>query len=101
LYEENKKASGSKGKKSELKEFKFGPAIADGDLNTRIRRARDFIIDKNQVKFTVHLKGRQAAFPDIAREKLNRVVSELEDVARPDGEVKVRGPFIFVTFIPK
>ena len=101
MYEENKKSSGSKGKKSELKEFKFGPAIAEGDLNTRIRRARDFIIDKNQVKFTVHLKGRQAAFPDIARQKLNRVVSELEDVARPDGEVKVRGPFIFVTLIPK
>lgn len=49
----------------------------------------------------MHLKGRQAAFPDIARQKLNRVVNELEDVARPDGEVKVRGPFIFVTLIPK
>lgn len=101
LYEENKKSSSTKGKKSELKEFRFGPAIGEGDLQTRIRRARDFIIEKNQVKFTVQLKGRQAAYPQIATEKLQRVVEELSDVAKPDGEIKARGPFVFVTMIPK
>lgn len=101
MYEENKKSSSTKAKKSELKEFKFGPAIADGDLQTRVRRARDFIIDKNQVKFTVQLKGRQLAYPQIAVEKLKRVVEDLHDVARPDGDIKTRGPFIFVTMLPK
>lgn len=101
LYEENKKSSSTKGKKSELKEFKFGPAIAEGDLSTRTRRARDFILDKNQVKFTVQLKGRQAAYPQIAVEKLKKVIEELDDVARPDGDIKTRGPFIFVTLLPK
>ncbi len=101
LYEENKKSSSTKTKKSELKEFKFGPAIADGDLNTRIRRARDFLTEKNQVKFTVQLKGRQLAYPQIAYEKLKRVIEELNEVAKPDGEIKARGPFIFVTMLPK
>ncbi len=101
LYEENKKSSSTKTKKTELKEFRFGPAIGEGDLQTRIRRARDFLNDKNQVKFTVQLKGRQAAFPQVAMEKLERVVQELSDVAKVDGSIKARGNFIFVTFLPK
>ena len=101
LYEENKKSSGTKGKKSELKEFRFGPAIGEGDIQTRIRRAREFLLEKNQVKFTVHMKGRQAAYPDIAVNKLQRIITELEDVAKPDGDVKIRGPFVFVTMIAK
>ena len=40
LYEQNKKAQQAKAgsKKSELKEFKFGPTIDDGDLKIRIER---------------------------------------------------------------
>ena len=101
LYDENKKSASSKGKKSELKEFRFGPAIGDGDIETRIRRAREFLTDKNQVKFTVHMRGRQAAYPDIAVNKLQRIITELADVSKPDGDVKIRGPFAYVTLIAK
>ena len=101
LYEENKKSSATKGKKSDLKEFRFGPAIGEGDLQTRIRRAKEFLLEKNQVKFTIQLKGRQAAYPELAVEKLKRIIAELDSVSRADGEIKVRGKFIFITLIGK
>jgi translation initiation factor IF-3 len=47
------------------------------------------------------MRGRQAAYPDIAVNKLQRIITELEDVSKPDGDVKIRGPFAYVTLIAK
>lgn len=101
LYDEKKKfsAAKAKSKKSELKELRFGPNVGQGDLNQRVDRAREFIEDNHRVQFTVHLRGRQRAFPDVATEKLIQVAKALEDIARPEGEIKRIGNRIIVTFI--
>ncbi len=103
LYEENKKSSASKAKskKSELKEFKFGPNIGDGDLNLRIRRSREFLEDGNRVRITVQLRGRQRAFPDVGREKIEIIAKELEDIAKIEGQIKTERSDIRATFVRK
>jgi translation initiation factor IF-3 len=101
MYEQNKKAqqvkSGSK--KSELKEFKFGPTIDDGDLKIRIERSRGFIKEGNRVKITVQMKGRENAYPKLAEEKIQTVVKEMADVAKPEGTPERRGTQISVTLV--
>jgi len=101
LYEQNKKAQQIKAgsKKSELKEFKFGPTIDDGDLNTRIERSRGFIKEGNRVKITVQMKGRENAYPKLAEEKIEIVIKALADVAKPEGSIERKGTQLSVTLV--
>ncbi len=101
LYEERKKASAAKAKakKSELKEFVFGPTIDAGDLNNRIQRARGFLEDGNRVKVTVKMKGREGEHPEVALERINKFTQELKDIARTEAEPKRHGNMINVTFV--
>lgn len=103
LYMERKKKSQSraKAKKSELKEFRFGPTIGAGDLNTRIERSKEFIQDGNRVKITVQMKGREAMFPEVAIDRLKKFEEGLKEVARPESEPKKIGKLISVVFVAK
>lgn len=100
LYEERKKQSANKNKsaKSDTKEFIFGPNIGEGDLNIRIERTKEFLREGNRVKMSVRLSGRQKAYPELGYDKLNRVISELNTVAKVEEEPKLKGNLISVTF---
>jgi translation initiation factor IF-3 len=101
LYDERKKASAAKAKskKSELKEFVFGPSISEGDIKMRVERAKEFIEDGNRVKITVRLKGRENEHPEVGREKIQLFVEELRDVAKVEDAMKHMGNRITVTFV--
>lgn len=101
LYEENKKAQQAKAgsKKSELKEFRFGPSIEKADLETRIRRSREFLKEGDRVKITVYLKGREMMYPENAFEKIEIIKEGLKDIARLEKEPKKKGNLITATFI--
>lgn len=104
LYDEKKKQSSSKSKssKSETKEFVFGPSIGDGDLEKRIERTKEFINDGNKVKYTIRLRGRQRAHPQIGIEKLKRVQESLADIARTEeGQPTLKGSLITLTLVKK
>jgi translation initiation factor IF-3 len=101
LYDERKKASATKAKskKSELKEFRFGPTIDEGDLVQRIERARKFLSDGNRVRITVKLKGRQMAHPEIGFEKLERFIKELSSMSKTESEPKLARNIISATLV--
>jgi translation initiation factor IF-3 len=101
LYEEKKKKSGSKGKKSELKELKFGPNTGEGDILRYIDRAKEFIGDANRVKVNVIMRGRQQMYPELAFEKLDRIIGELSEIAKSEAEPKRQGNSVFVILVPK
>ena len=101
MYEERKKASAikAKSKKSELKEFVFGPTIDAGDLNVRIQRAKEFILDGNRVKITIKLKGREAEHPEVGFDKIDKITEELKGLAKFEGTPRHAGHIISVTFV--
>ena len=101
LYEERKKFSSAKAKskRSELKEFRFGPTIAESDIATRIERAKVFIKDGNRVKISIKLKGREAAYPQIGYEKVKKFASGLSEVAKTESEPRMMGNIISVVFV--
>ncbi|MBT6401341.1 translation initiation factor IF-3 [candidate division WWE3 bacterium] len=103
MYEEKKKASAAKAKskKSELKEWRFGPSIGKGDLDKKLERTREFLEGNNRVKFTIMLRGRQRAFPNVAKDKLREVSKSLEDIAREEDKIKQQGNRVTVTFVRK
>lgn len=103
LYEESKKSQAAKAgsKKSELKEFRFGPTIESGDLQTRIRRSREFIKGGDKVKITVRLRGRENAYPEMAFEKIKLIEEGLADVAKLEKEPEKKGSLITASFVKK
>lgn len=101
LYDEKKKRSGFKGKKSELKELRFGPNTGEGDIQRHITRAQEFIDDGDRVKFNVVMKGREQMFPELAFEKLNRIIDELSEIAKPEAEPRRQGNSVYVIMVPK
>ena len=62
-YMEAKKEALAKKKtrETELKEVRFSPFIGEGDFDTRIKRAKEFLKRGDLVKVTVKFKGRQMA----------------------------------------
>ena len=101
LYDERKKQSAikAKTKKAELKELVFGPTIDEGDLNVRINRSQHFLEEGNRVRITIRMRGRENEHPEIALEKIKRITSELQNLAKPEDEPKRTGNIISVTYV--
>lgn len=101
IYDQKAKLKKNKTKKSDLKEFKLGPNISEGDLKVRINRGKEFLTDGDVVKYTLVLKGREAMFPEVGKLKLKIIESELSDIAKMEGGQKFFGNTISVTFTKK
>jgi translation initiation factor IF-3 len=103
LYEERKKKSQAKAhsKKSELKELRISSSMGEGDVKTRIERAKEFILEGNRVKVSAYLRGREAAYPEFVFEKFAKITKELEEVAKPEGDIKQNGKEISIVYVKK
>ncbi|GAB4471969.1 MAG: hypothetical protein Kow00124_09460 [Anaerolineae bacterium] len=91
-YEQAKKekAARKQQKTIEVKEIRLRPKTTDHHLSFKIRDARRWLEEGMKVKVRIRFRGREITYPEIAREQLERIASELEDVCvveqRPDME---------------
>ncbi len=92
-YEQSVKARASKKKSGGTKEMKYRPNIGDHDFDTKTRKVADFLSKGNKVKVTVRLRGRERSMPGLAREVVDRVIEELEQMLEDEIELEtpVRG----------
>ncbi len=83
-YELKKKAGVAKKSqhRTQVKEIKLRPRIEDHDLDFKLKRARQFLIDGDKVKCTVMFRGREIIHTGRGRIVLNRVAEQLEGVAK-------------------
>jgi len=65
----------------QVKEVKFRPKIDEHDFQFKKRNTERFLLDGNKVKSTVIFRGREMVHNEIGRRILNRLASELFDVA--------------------
>jgi translation initiation factor IF-3 len=65
----------------QVKEVKFRPKIDEHDFQFKRRNAERFLLDGNKVKSTVIFRGREMAHNEIGRRILNRLATELVEVA--------------------
>ena len=84
LYQEEKKRRDEKRKSkgSETKEIRLGPFMDDHDLETMLRRARDFLSDNNKVKLVVRFSGRQITHPEFGQQILDKAIGNLSDISK-------------------
>jgi len=97
IYEQNKKMRKNKaGKAKDLKEFRFSTVIDQGDKNTRIRRANEFLQKDHPVRITVQRKGRQTREQALA--VFNDILTNFTEYSTIEPEPKSEGNRITITF---
>lgn len=92
-YDENKKEQAAKkhAKSVEVKELWLSPRIADHDLETRLKRAEEFLAEGNKILFRVKFRGREMAHQEFGYQLLDKVVASLKDKAAIEREPKMEG----------
>ena len=93
---DGKAASG----KVEIKEIRFSPFIAQGDMDSRIARIQDILGDGDRVKIVVKFTGRQITRVEFGHDLIKKIMSQLEGVATADGVAKLQGKQLFLILNP-
>lgn len=82
---ELKKALKNKNKKNcVLKEIQLSTNISSNDLNTKVRKAKEFIEDGNKVKVVLTMKGRELGRKEDSKKSLLTFIVEMDEVAVPE-----------------
>jgi translation initiation factor IF-3 len=102
-YEQNRRAR--KARKNQhvmhLKEVKMRPKIDDHDYGFKMQHARDFLAERDKVKFTVTFRGRGMAHQDIGRQLIQRIIADLVDVATVEQSARSEGRTLTMVVMPK
>jgi translation initiation factor IF-3 len=64
-----------------VKEIKFRPKVDGHDYEFKKKHIERFLADGDKVKATIFFRGREMAHPEIGRRILERLITELGDVA--------------------
>ena len=77
--------------KADIKEVRFGITVDDNDFETKVRHIRKWLEKGDKVKITATLMRREAHKKDIALGLIERVLSEINDIADRDGKIVTTG----------
>ena len=86
--EQNKKIRASR---ADLKELSFTIRIDDGDRATKIKHAREFLENGDNVKLSVFLSKREMGKVDFAKNLLDEILSQLNDIAKIEKQPALDG----------
>jgi translation initiation factor IF-3 len=103
VYNQKKKAKDSRAGavRVKTKEVRMSPRIADGDMDVRIARVREFVGKGNHVKVTMRFKGSDMRHIDIARDRCNDLISAVSDVTTIEQPPRMNGRQMTILLSPK
>ncbi|MCC2604425.1 translation initiation factor IF-3 [Planctobacterium marinum] len=104
LFEKSKaqKEQKKKQKQIQVKEIKFRPGTDIGDYQVKLRNLRRFLEGGDKAKVTIRFRGREMAHQDIGIDLLNRVKTDLEDIATCEAfPNRVEGRQMIMVLAPK
>jgi translation initiation factor IF-3 len=84
-----------------VKEVKLKPNIDVHDLNTKLKRARDFLEKGNKVKITCMFRGREMLHMNIGYEVVKKFCEDLSDVGSVEAPTKQMGRTITTVLAPQ
>jgi translation initiation factor IF-3 len=80
-YELTKREKENKRKQRSVtfKEVRLTPKIGQGDFDTKVHRAIEFLEDGDRIKVTVRFRGRELTHPEIGRNLIAKFVERVKD----------------------
>jgi translation initiation factor IF-3 len=86
---------------TKVKEIQFHPNVGDHDYQTKIRHAREFMMEGHRVKIGCFFRGRENAHQDIGFDVMKRVIHDCQDIAVPEQMPKFLGRNLFMLLTPR
>ena len=98
-YELTKKEKEAKRRQRSVtfKEVRLKPKIGQGDFDTKVRRAIDFLEDGDRIKVAVQFRGRELTHPEIGRNLLTRFTEQIKDHGMVERQPLLEGKSMHVT----
>ena len=96
--EKEKKRNSSK---TEMKEIQLSPNIAENDLLTKAKKAKEFLEDQDKVKCVITLRGRQRTMPAAGELVMLKFAETLSDYGLPEALPKMEGNKWLMILKPK
>lgn len=81
-YEQKKRASKQKQHQVQIKEIRVRPKTGEHDIEVKVKRAREFLDQKDKVLVNVMFRGRELAHIEEGRRVMDEVLKALEDVSK-------------------
>ena len=79
--QQQEKETRKKSRQHEMKAIKFRVKIDDHDYETKVNHVKRFLKGGHKVKLTIMFRGRERTHPELGQEILNRVASDVSDMA--------------------
>ena len=102
-YEQNRRARKAKKKQhvTQIKEIKMRPKIEGHDYSFKMDHAREFLGERNKVKFTVTFRGREIAHQEIGHRLIQKIIAELIEYATVESPARSEGRTLTMVMMPK
>jgi translation initiation factor IF-3 len=84
-----------------LKEIRLRPKTDQHDCQTKLNHAREFFKKGHHVQFTMMFKGREMMHLELGQAMMNRLIEQLQDVAKVDHPPNIQGKRMTVLMLPK
>ncbi len=78
------KESRKRSKQQEMKAIKFRIKIEEHDFQTKVNHIKRFLKSGNKVRVVIMFRGRERTHPELGKQLLERVASDLEELAIVD-----------------
>ena len=100
---EQKKASEARKKQKtvEVKEIKLRPGIDDHDYDVKMKAMKGFFEEGNKVKITLRFRGREMAHQDLGLKVLDRVRTDVAELAKVEMEPNFEGRQVVMVLAPR
>jgi translation initiation factor IF-3 len=92
-YEQEQRAKAARKHQQQInvREIKLRPKIADHDYETKKGHVVRFLRQRDKVKVTIMFRGREQAYPERGRALLNRLFTDVEELATIEQEPEQEG----------
>ena len=102
LFEESKKkhAAKKKQKQIQVKEVKFRPGTEEGDYQVKLRNLIRFLSAGDKAKVTLRFRGREMAHQELGIKLLERIKSDLDELAAVEQFPKMEGRQMIMVLAP-
>ncbi|MBM1171436.1 translation initiation factor IF-3 [Microvirga arabica] len=102
FLEQKKAAEARKKQKTvEVKEIKLRPGIDDHDYEVKMKAMKGFFEEGNKVKITLRFRGREMAHQSLGLKVLDRVKSDVGDIAKVEMEPNFEGRQVVMVLAPR
>lgn len=98
---QQKKAEGrKKSKTQEIKEIRLTPFMGEGDLQTRLKRVKEFLQKGDKVRLTLEFKGRAITKQEFGRGQFDKIFAETADIATVEIMPRMLGKKLLAQLMP-